>query len=63
MQPGDLVTVYEDPETEAIREGDARLIRPIGAAENRGRLGVYRVWLVRFIGDDEHNVQRVIRVN
>ena len=46
-EPGDIVTVYEDPITEKIIEGKAKLINPIGSS-----IGDHQYWKVIFIGDD-----------
>ena len=46
-EPGDVVEVYTDPISEKDLEGNAKLIKPIGAMLDGG----FQYWKVNFVDD------------
>ncbi|KKN87470.1 hypothetical protein LCGC14_0259250 [marine sediment metagenome] len=51
MKPGDTVTIYEDPMTQRVPEGEAKLIKKISTSMGGER------WIVRF---DDGDYERFI---
>ena len=59
MHKGDLIDVYEDPQTRQQLEGRARLITPVlRGGEPLIDADMGERWLVRFDGEGEPPVQR-----
>lgn len=59
MNPGQQIMVYEDPLTEKIFEGTAKLLTKLEERPIHG--GKLEHWKVRFI-DDRYITTRVVRV-
>lgn len=70
MAPGDVVTIYEDPHTQRIPEGQVLLVERLDRGEagvfhddEDGRAYTVERWLVRFMDDegDDSTYERAIR--
>lgn len=57
MQPGDIVTIYQDPVTQCNPEGQAKLVRLLMSDNGDGMSR----WVVRFQGDDQCYTRLVYR--
>ena len=55
----DLVPIWQDPLEEALYEGIAELLKPVGDVYSCGNK-IYRTWLVKFVGFNEPTVTRVV---
>ena len=62
LNPGDVVTIYENPFDHAKAEGQARLIRKVKPFLPSKRGGLTEIWLVEFEDLPGRPYERIVNV-